>query len=196
MSEHLKIDDIEIYPLEKSLSGTNAYYIHDCAAAGHTAGYCACLKKIMDHGNGRLSEIYANCGNAMDKNSCKASKMRKEEIAAGRALFYISRAKLQAQTAAENEAILANMRSREPAKSSWGKAPLTHVPPSANPQPKPSFDHGGGDYAAAINAAIQEETNKPETKLVTETKDLQPTSAPAVKPGMSLLEMAKARAAL
>ncbi len=203
--EEKKFDE-EIYPLEKSMSGTNAFYIADCDVVGHTAAYCACLKRVADRQNGRLSELYASCGVAIDRKSCRAAKLRKEEIAAGKALYYISRAKLQAHEASENAAFAASISSRKIATPSMPTSvPYTSSRHSSYKPSKPasvvtpSLEQNG--FAAAINIAMQEEAVKQKTALeVPEQKEVKPVSTKehlletaTVSSGMSLLEIARQR---
>jgi hypothetical protein len=203
MEDIYKVDENgNPYSLEKSLSGTNAFYINDCAVAGHTAAYCSCLKKIMDNQNARLPAVYQSCGEAIDRNQCKAARLRREEVAAGHALYFISRARLNVKFEAERAALQDQIASYSNKKSAFNM-------PIARPAPKPApveFDSGGGDYAAAINKAMLEAA-KPEPKkevvvepvapkaksVVTAVESAKP--ALAQKPGLSLIEMARAKLA-
>ena len=209
MDDIYKVDENgNAYSLEKSFSGSNAFYIQDCATAGNTAAYCACLKKGMDHQNGRLATMYSQCGDAIDRNSCKAARMRREEVAAGHALFYISRARINAQYESDKAISDAKLASMYAPKKSWG-VPVSKPKPAQADTTGQSFDIGDSSYATAINMAIAEGVkSEPEVVVVApEKKEVAPIEVKqvalppasslsvAVKVGMSLIEMARKRSA-
>ena len=77
---------------EASASGHNAYY-HYCDAVEHFSPYCACVNKIAAHTEKKLSATFAECATAISGKRCPAVSMRKQELEAGVAMFYISRSK-------------------------------------------------------------------------------------------------------
>lgn len=92
----IKFIDDETYPVEASESGDNAFYMNGCDAVGGRPNYAACLAKCAARKKGRLSELYSECSAAIGGKRCPALEMRKQEIAAGKALYFISRPKLKA----------------------------------------------------------------------------------------------------
>lgn len=192
--EEEKFEDNEIYPAEASEQGCNAYYLPGCEIAGHRPAYAACLKKIADRKNGRLTTSLSECSAAIGKKECPAMRMRKEELVEGRAIYFLNRNKLRSFMQYQSE-----MEQQRWASMSFGKddkkkaAPKPRVvaePPSAPPPPKHFLDMTTGSYADAINAAL----SKPAPEPVAPTPPpVQQNPAPAapIAAGMSLLEMAR-----
>lgn len=87
--------DDEVYPVEASTSGDNAFYV-PCNVIGQRAPYAACLKKCNDRKLGRLDAQFSDCSSAIGQRSCPAIHMRQEELDKGQAIHFISRPKLQA----------------------------------------------------------------------------------------------------
>lgn len=79
----------ENYPLDHSKRGDNAHYLYCDTYAGRP-GYATCLNVIdkEQRGNNRLRP---ECGRAMSNGECPAFAMRKQEEAAGHALYYVPR---------------------------------------------------------------------------------------------------------
>lgn len=189
--EKEQFEDIEIYPAEASEQGCNAFYLDSCEHVGHRPAYAACLKKVELRKHGRLDISYSDCSAAIGKKECRAMKMRKEELAEGRALYFINRNKLRSF-----QQYQAEMEQQRFAAMSFGKTDKKG--PKARPEPvapkiepaKPQhfLDMNTGSYADAINAAI-----KPKEPAEPAPKSVQQTPAPVapVKAGMSLLEMAR-----
>ena len=194
------------YPLEDSESGKNAFYFSDCEVPGHTVAYCVCLKKIKDHNEGKLSLAHSDCGSAIDRNQCKAARLRREEKEVGHALYFISRKRLNdeydAMRAAAGERMTAlcmkkdkfNMPKSKSAASVEKKIDKTFAADTDADE--------GNDYAAAINAAISKTiAEKPKPEPESEPKAAPvPQKKPAAQAvpargGMSLIEMARARMA-
>lgn len=92
----VEFKDEEVYPIEQSTLGTNAYYCDYCGAAGYRPNYASCLRRIEDHKLGRLDSNEAACGAAIASGSaCMVIGMRKEEEQAGHAIYYVNRTKLR-----------------------------------------------------------------------------------------------------
>jgi hypothetical protein len=165
-------EDIEIYPVDASKQGGNACYVDTCQVVGSRPAYAACLSRIQLRADGKSLPSQPECATAINRGECPAQAMRKEEIDAGQAIYFINRRKLrefidlrEGNTAREVIAEAVN----------WVKA---KVKPKAPPPaaPKHFLDSDVGDYAAALNTAIN-----------------KPSAPPAeAKSGMSLLELARA----
>ena len=80
---------IEVLPVEASKSGRNAFY-HSCPLLNRRASYAVCLHTIDAAQEGRLPEN-CECGPHIGRKLCDALKMREQETAAGRALFFQER---------------------------------------------------------------------------------------------------------
>ena len=177
--------DDEVYPVEFSAGGINAYAI-PCGIMSFRPGYCVCVNKLDAYQRGRR-DFLPECVTAIGNGTCDAIALRKEEVAAGKAIYFVHREKLKAfqekrdygmsgrQSALESlkKKLFGSMTTAtsEPAKSS-----LSVKSPVSKPT-IPAIDTGG--YAEAINSAI------------TEKKPHQPEIKVEAKPGESLLEMAK-----
>lgn len=190
--------DDEIYPPEKSMGGTNMKVIR-CEYLEAASNYAVCLHRInaREKGSAPESVIGERCVRAIDNKSCPALAMKKEEAEAGRALYYVNRAKyLEQQTAFFNEkgwaAKVVTSKDYRPTKAKLSAFPPARQSapeqPSASTQTsqkrhaekrevEPASD--APSFADAINIALGEiEPNK---------------SSPDIKPGMSLIEIARAR---
>lgn len=179
---NLEYSDDEVYPLEASKSGDNAFYINACAIAGHSPSYAACLARIDANDKGELNSLYSDCGTAMCNGSCDAVKMRREEEAKGKAIFFVSRPKMQ-----EFNNYRDSFKARgDDAPGNVGRDPVKYTPSKAPGfRAKSAIPESDGGYAAAINAALASAAAAPETKP-------EPTiDRPAMMPGESPLAYAK-----
>jgi len=191
MSE--KFEDAEIYPVEKSASGENAYYLENCEVVGHRPAYCACLRKVEDRKKGRLATAHSDCSAAIGKKQCAAQRMKKEELVKGQAIYFISRKKLaafcQSEEAAERQKFVATSfgKDKRPKRQAIERA----VPPK-HPERKHFLDASTGDYADALNKAMSASAAKPASPSSQDSVEQQ-KNVPAVqlRPGMSLLELAR-----
>jgi len=205
VSKYEYLVDDEIYPVEASLWGTNAYHF-SCTVRAGTQANCICANKLKAFDEKRFGGILEECHDAIRVGTCPARAMRREEELAGKAIYFVNRKKLQAA----NDARDAAARATVPAK--WGEkkpAPVRTAPkvddaqkpehkaPVVKSQPKveaPSFSDGG-DYAAAINRAMSEAAVAPKQNKVEPKTPPVIDTLPSVKPGMSLIEMARQRMA-
>lgn len=102
----VEFNDTEVYPIEKSAEGTNAYYCEYCPAAGYRPNYASCLRRIDDSKVGRLDSNDATCAAAIANGvACMVVGMRKEEEKAGKAIYYINRKKLRENQVVNAEAM-------------------------------------------------------------------------------------------
>ncbi len=186
-----------VYPPEMSESGSNAYYVFACSCVSYSTPYAACLNRIKKHSEGTLSDIYEQCGVAIEQKSCEAKRMQNQEKISGRAMFYIDRADIRKQADEMAEIAESRMSKKYPDLSVKSEqAEIKHVPKQKPAEPikkavEVSVENG---YAAAINAAIAEELLKAEKKTESESNEtnsaLVQSSRTQVKSGMSLLELA------
>lgn len=185
--EKFDFQDDEQYPAEMSASGDNAYYIEQCSVVGHRPAYASCLCKVADRKEGRLQAAYAECSAAIGKKMCPAQRMRKEELAEGKAIYFISRIKLRAYSD-ERAGITGQSMPATPFIDTLGKskgaAPIK--PAKADPFAM------GGSYADAINAALKPaEPKRPEPEVTNATIKEKVSARPAMLPGESLMAYAK-----
>ncbi|MFM0095704.1 hypothetical protein PQQ87_08825 [Paraburkholderia nemoris] len=94
MKKKERFVDLERYPVERSASGENAYYLEQCSVTNSRPSYAACLKRVADRKQGRLATEFADCSAAIGKKSCPAQAMQRAEQEAGYALYFIPRLKL------------------------------------------------------------------------------------------------------
>ncbi len=178
-----RFEDIEIYDPAVSATGNNAYYIDTCAIVGQRPSYASCLTKIAARKEGRLPTALADCSAAIGKCECPAQAMRKKEIDAGQAMFFINRRKLN-EFVAEQEGITHQAILAMPNKQ---------VPTPA-PKKKPITTVTTGGYEDAINAAMKKlSAPTPAVKPAAPPAPIAQPTAPAApaKAGMSLIELAR-----
>jgi hypothetical protein len=150
-----------------------------CETIGQRRYYAVCLKLINEKKpSGSLQSIYSDCFAAINKRTCPALKMRKEEAAAGHALYFQER---KAETLA----------TFEPTRPARKFQPIER--PVERPEVKKENDILNIDttgFADLINKTVRNEkveVKKPDTKPVTVTKT-EPVTA---RPNESLLDLAK-----
>lgn len=186
------------YGLERSEHGSNAFYLSGCDIAGQTVAYCVCLKRIAMHKKRQVYGGAQNCCDAIERNGCKADKMRRQETEAGHALFYIERAKLNAKYEDASAAANVRMEALSAKKDTADSQRTKRAPPTVT---APAEENG---YAAAINKAMQEAIAEQPKRAVASVQpparaEKKPSAPPVLsavaKSGMSLIEMARARMA-
>lgn len=85
------IDLIDIYPVEESASGKNAFY-HFCHNRQQQVNYAVCLHTIRAINEGRIpKDQFTDCQRGYNRNDCYAKIMLAEEKKAGQALYFIPR---------------------------------------------------------------------------------------------------------
>jgi hypothetical protein len=94
MKKKQQFVDLDRYPVERSASGENAYYLAHCNVTNSRPSYAACLKRIADRKHGRLATEFADCSAAIGKKACPAQAMQRAEKEAGYALYFVPRLKL------------------------------------------------------------------------------------------------------
>lgn len=161
----------------------NVWTIH-CEVVQHAKAYCVCIHLCKQRKEGRLPTQYSDCSAAIGKKECPALKMRKEELAEGRAIYFRERVAPATVTPAQWAEVVKNPPKRIDMSEVRPKSA-----PISKPAPVSSKSSGGvlqkidgAGYATAINRAIENES-KP--KVVT------PPPKVEAMPGESLLEMAR-----
>ena len=82
--------------LDASRSGNNTVY-HHCDIYQGRPSYASCLH-VMDHAaEGKHEDLRPECHKAYREGTCPAMKMRRAELKAGRALFFVDYRKLVAE---------------------------------------------------------------------------------------------------
>ena len=136
-------DKIEIYPLEASLGGNNTVYIA-CEHRGCRQNYAICLNILKAYQEGRRKpDDY--CSSEIGRNLCQAKKMRAEEEAAGHALYFKPRAKVEvkAPEAPKSYIVPSSIKSSEGYKRGYSHAGAVlgkkdkPAPIKSTPAPKP-----------------------------------------------------------
>lgn len=180
--DHEKFEDIEIYPVEKSAQGCNAYY-HRCEEVGHSAPYASCLARIEDRKQGRLPVIYAACSVAIGKKVCPAMAMRREELAEGRAIYFLNRTKMRDFFRAAGELLEALVPSKWLMPGAGKKKPVVTI----------QSPLVGSTYGAAINEAIKQ-ANHERDNPSTLPQAMMLNQSPVSTSGMSPMQIARMRA--
>ena len=204
MNEAVKEEVIEFLPVEMSVGGKNRY-IHFCDHMGQQRFYGVCLHLIESWRRGTLKldrtvDPQGECAYYMERGTCAALAMRKEETQADRAIYYKPQRKLEDGIAT----IDANRidRSNPNYIRGWNQAGSNRAldiktgetPRAATPAAKPKrlepskpVAPKGDGYADLINTMMNEEFKPAAKKEV--TAELRPT--PVRKEGESMLEMAR-----
>lgn len=97
--------------LDKSIGGKNRYTFW-CPAMEQRRFYgsCLCLKASYEAGRIRPDDPFCDCARAMESGNCVALRMREEEMAAGRALYYQDPDSRPGPTLKEGEENIASYR--------------------------------------------------------------------------------------
>jgi hypothetical protein len=184
-------EDTEVYPVEASATGNNAYY-HHCDQVGHTAPYASCLKHVADRKNGKLDSIFSDCSAAIGRKDCPAIKMCQQEKDAGKALFFVNRAKQREFYRGEGESLeIVKQPKYEPpvfARRTTSAPSPRQTPAAPVPSPAPAATTSSGNiYADAINAALKPGQAPVNSKTLPATMGKSPLNNKNLTP----LEMAR-----
>lgn len=152
----IKLDPIGIkliqeeYPVDASRGGCNTIY-HHCDVYQGRPSYASCLTVMDQAFEGKYEELRPECHKAVKAGTCPALAMRKAELKAGRALFFVDYRDVvrerQALHAATEPEILFGRRSKDTAPR--GK----FVPTVFDKKGQPIFDK---QKASEIELHIQE----------------------------------------
>lgn len=160
----------EIFPPERSRSGTNAHY-HFCHIRGGQQNYGVCLFILEANDQGRLdADSFIDCQRACTRGDCEARKMQEEEKKAGRALYYKPRTNINpANTRSEKEA-------QESALTvSSGKYDMTND----------SFARGWAQVGAKLG---KPQSDDGKTKSTSSSSSIKPPRAVPPKPKTAYIE--------
>jgi len=199
-----------IYPIEKSASGKNAYF-HFCDIRGSKPSYAVCLHIIKAREEGRTQgEDFADCARACNRGECNAFKMRAEEIAAGRSLYYIERtninpANTRSEKEAQEQALLVGEKGKYDANNpsyvrGWNSVKGTKTSDLPSPVPEAAYVPKPMKAAKPKPAAVASPSMADVLNVMIEdaTKP-KPAPAPTVikpQPGETPMEFARRRAAI
>lgn len=168
----------EILPPDASRSGQNATYV-PCDIRNARQNYGVCLHIIKAFEEDRLSESCTDCARAINRNECASMKMRKEELKAGRALYFKQRV-VPVKVVSDNSENMAEskvkvdktspsyirgwnaagQKAKTPPSSSVKRsrpAPVKTVPGTAS---KPKAKEKQSEMADLINQMVAEESVK------------------------------------
>lgn len=209
---NIQVSEDQLYPVEKSMSGKNAFY-HFCDVRGAHASYAVCMHTIKAIEENRIkSDQFIECQRACTHDTCPAKAMRAEERAAGHALYYKERTNLNpVNTRPEKEAqanalIVSSGKydmnnpsyargwaqvGQKLGKENDGKT-ITHKPAFKNPPPAPAKKTGYVEEGMAdlVNELMKEQPKQAPSSTTTTTTTIKPM------PGETPIEFAKRRAAL
>lgn len=207
---NIQASEDQLYPVEKSMSGKNAFY-HFCDVLGNQQSYAVCMHTIKAIEEDRVkSDQFVDCQRACTHDTCPAKAMRAEERAAGHALYYKERTNLNpVNTRPEKEAqanalIVSSGKydmnnpsyargwaqvGQKLGKEDGGKT-ITHKPAFKNPPLAPAKKSGYVEEGMAdlVNVLMKDQPKKAES----------PSPATTIKPmpGETPIEFAKRRAAM
>ena len=167
----IEIAPQEDRPIEDSANGKTNAFSHYCGSVMHSKNYAVCLHLIEERKAGRLSPQYADCSVSIGKKNCPALAMRKQEIEAGKALFFRERIKNLGESFMDSVGELFTKMATPLVKTV--KSPVTK---SNDMQPSKS------GYSDAINIAL---------KKGDVTAPIKPAVVIAPVQGETLMEMAK-----
>jgi hypothetical protein len=184
-------------PPSASMAGDNTIYI-GCEVRNARQHYGVCLFTIRAYEQDKLGGGFTDCARAICGNYCQANKMKAEEAAAGKALYYkkreIKTTTVQADSASSRSAVDRNSASYQ---RGWGaisargkrssappkpKAPapvLRRQPQSQSPsQPRSELERGMqsvGAMSDVINQAVQHEQSTTQHKASSKTTTSSPS---------------------
>lgn len=174
MAKHRTVIDIipqDDRPIEDSANGKTNAYSHYCGSVMHSKNYAVCLHLIEERKQGRLNPQYADCSASIGKKVCPAIAMRKQEVEAGKALFFTERIKNLGESFMDSVGELFTKMATPLVKTP--KSPVTKINDN-----QPSMS----GYSDAINIAI---------KKGDVTAPIKPVVVVAPVQGETLMEMAK-----
>lgn len=166
-----------IEPITASADGRRNSYCVNCKTTGQAMSYAACLwrQNVLSAPDIKTPADWAPCAQAARHNECPANTMRKEEVLAGKAIYFVERSSFRTAV----ETMKATVRE-------WVMPKSVTAPRSApRSLPKTTMLDAMGDaggYAEAITAAA--------TAPRVETRPI-----PVAQAGESPLQMARRLAA-
>ena len=174
-------------PVEKSFTWQNGFHL-DCNKVDQSPSYFLCLHKIENWkrcAGKELLVVYPKCFAAMDANDCPAMKMRAEEIAQNRSIYFAQRAPIPP---VQEDRLLRPRKTFSvwPAKHDKGDSSSAVVSRST---PEKLIEQPVAlDFAQVVNTIVQNEKSA-EKQTSDEPKEPEQKFQPLQ--GESLLAMAK-----
>jgi hypothetical protein len=196
MSKNIRLvefSDDEIYTIEKSAEGTNAYYCDYCNVAGYRPNYASCLRRIKDAEKGELSTVEASCGTAIKRGICPSLELQREEVKAGKALYYLNRIKMRQNQHDNADVMGIRLGSTVAGKINGNFSKVISTSTPAKESETPSFADAINKKLKSlrdgdISTSTEDVVNLSQSKV---TSDL--VSKPINTEGLSLLEIARLR---
>jgi hypothetical protein len=183
-----------VYTIAQSADGSLNSYSLGCTFNGQRMNYAACQHRqtLLDKGDVKVPADWGGCRTAARAGNCVALDLRKEEVLAGKAIYFEPRSWLRAQAEKARRWV-----------NPWEQTQNTPkaARPAPAPAPKPATDVfdglGSNSYADAINAMARPGTNPPPpAPALRPVAPPNPPAAPArALPGESPLQMARRLAA-
>ncbi len=207
----MEIVTTETLPVEASMSGSNTCYLH-CASLNRRSNYGVCLFTIRAFNREKLHET-SDCYSLIGRGLCEALAYQKKEQEAGRALFFKARAIPIKDVTADSTKTPARSRFRhqtiKPGEEGYmsdlnaeANIPQTKSSPAAKkPKAVPKVDESKlsaifgtetADLTDAVDEVVKAEMAKKEKPTSEEAKPK--ASGAVIRPGMSILERARAMA--
>lgn len=194
-----RIDLVDIYPPETSMSGKNSFY-HFCHNRQQQVSYAVCLHTISAMDRGVMAkDQFTDCQRGYHRGDCYAAKMKAEEEDAGQALYFLPRivhgVKAVAADSGATSSGKYDMSNPDYARG-WAigggkgeirgeqKKPRQKAKPT--PPPKPKSNYVEATMADVVNAIASDDKAKaasPQPKPVKTTPAL--SQAPSVSPTSS-----------
>jgi len=202
----MEIVTTETLPVEASMSGSNTCYLH-CASLNRRSNYGVCLFTIRAFNREKLHET-SDCYSLIGRGLCEALAYQKKEQEAGRALFFKARAIPIKDVTADSAKTPARSRFRhqtiKPGEEGYmsdlnaeANRPQTKSAPVAKkPKEEPKlsaiFGTEAVDLTDAVDEVVKAEMAKKESPKPEAVKPK--TGGAVIRPGMSILERARAMA--
>lgn len=202
----MEIVTTETLPVEASMSGSNTCYLH-CASLNRRSNYGVCLFTIRAFNREKLHDS-SDCYSLIGRGLCEALAYQKKEQEAGRALFFKAREIPIKDVTADSTKTPARSRFRhqtiKPGEEGYmsdlnadANRPQTKSAPVAKkPKEEPKlsaiFGTETADLTDAVDEVVKAEMAKKEKPTSEEAKPK--ASGAVIRPGMSILERARAMA--
>ena len=154
-----------IEPISASADGKRNGYTLFCETKGQRMNYAACLWRqgVLDNPATKIPDDWQSCRTAACSGKCNANEMRKEELLAGKSLYFICRDTFRKLADVAKDWGINFRPSRTPdAKQSILTEPVKEVKftPVRREEPASILDALGStsSFAAAITAAAKDQS--------------------------------------
>ncbi|MGZ8953108.1 MAG: hypothetical protein ACXW0Q_00320 [Methylovulum sp.] len=182
--------------LDQSIGNNNRYTMW-CDPLQQRRFYGGCLYLVNAYEAGRITadDRYCDCAQAMSKGNCNAIRMRQDEIAAGKSLYF-QEAQIRPERLSSG-----NVENNESYQRGWdqvGRALGEDIPinvvrrPTVNKaMPKGEIKIGSMDVAALISREVQKEALKSVTDDLTTDLSKQSSTTELVQLKREIVTVAK-----